>query len=152
MRERTDLLLSLLNHGIIEPYNYDTNSKSSPEQQQAQDEYCSLGLEACYGEGREISDALHCGGRAAVLLQQSRIKEHPQHYLKHDNDQALLLRTSYIEFTERAAVIAHQRGQNIARAVMKDNNDNVGKGKKETKKSQRSQQPRLLDSLRSGRR
>jgi hypothetical protein len=107
MRDRTDLMLSLLNHGIIEPHNEPHGS----------DEYCCLGLEGCYGEGREVSDALHVGGRAAVLLQQTRIKQHPQHYIREESDKAILLRTSYIEFTERAAAIAHQRGRNMSKAI-----------------------------------
>ena len=138
MRERTELIINLLEQQVIQPYNYETpphtrhNNRNSIIQNE---DYSSIGLESLFGEGREISDALHNGGRAAVLLQQARIQQYPQYYLsqqqqqqqqkqKHPNnnnnnndDATLLIRTAYIEFTERASAIARQRALDMSKAV-----------------------------------
>lgn len=64
MKERSELLLDLLHHKIVEPYDYD-NLEDADGSIIQNDDYCSIGLDSCYGQGREVADALQKGGRAA---------------------------------------------------------------------------------------
>ena len=57
MKEHCELLLDFLHLGVVKPYN---------DNQEAEDEeYNSIGFESCFGEGREVAEALQIGGRAA---------------------------------------------------------------------------------------
>jgi hypothetical protein len=72
MTERCELLLDLLHHGIVEPYNYESVDKEGNRNNShgarsviQNEDYCSIGFDSCFGQGREIAEALQIGGRAA---------------------------------------------------------------------------------------
>lgn len=65
MKERSELLLELLHHRIVEPYDYDRLEDAYAGSVIQDNDYCSIGLDACYGQGREVAEALQTGGRAA---------------------------------------------------------------------------------------
>ena len=58
MKEHCELLLDFLHLGVVKPYNANQEAEDD-------EEYNSIGFESCFGEGREVAEALQIGGRAA---------------------------------------------------------------------------------------
>ncbi|KAG7363633.1 hypothetical protein IV203_026994 [Nitzschia inconspicua] len=110
MKEQYELLIKLLHHKIVEPYDYGESRDDESESIIQNEDCCSIGLDACFGRGREIADALQLGGRAAVLLEQQ--KQVQDGYTCDD-----LIRSAYEEFAEHAEVVAQRRGLNHAEAA-----------------------------------
>ncbi|KAG7342454.1 hypothetical protein IV203_007547 [Nitzschia inconspicua] len=108
MKERYELLLKLLHHKIVEPYDYGESREDESGSIIQNEDCCSIGLDACFGQGREIADALQLGGRAAVLLEQ-------QKQVQDTCDD--LIRSAYEEFAKHAEVVAQRRGLNHAEAA-----------------------------------
>jgi hypothetical protein len=75
MRDRCNLLVELLQHKIVEPYNYDSDTDDDDDDYDDEDipkgsiiqndDYCSIGFDARFGTGKEIANALQTGGQAA---------------------------------------------------------------------------------------
>jgi len=111
MKERADMIVDLLRCHIVEPYNYLVDEASDEITSVIQnDDYCSLGLETCYGDHREITEALIVGGRAAVLL------EH-QTQIRDGYCSESLISQAYMEFSQRASKMARERGEMMAKAA-----------------------------------
>ena len=51
-------MLDFLHLGVVKPYNANQEAEDD-------EEYNSIGFESCFGEGREVAEALQIGGRAA---------------------------------------------------------------------------------------